>query len=730
MDALQRWDRVPRLRWLAGVVLAGLLAATPLAAQEAEEPAADEASPEAAEEEEAPGAPSARILRAFSLSQAGFPQGLALQGPSAEGQVFFPLPRGTTIEEGWLALSLDHSILVSELASLRIDVDGMPRAAERLIGKGRSDLPLELETDALAQEAVSLSVGLSAPHTENRCFDSRAVPDYAVLRPGSALHLAVDAHSVDALRSAWMLLPQRVTISLGRSPLTPEKFGALLEISRRLLASGREVRYAYLPEIPEDAPVGVLASGLAGARSLLFEGQAADTSFGIGQLVVASAEELDALEAAVAAAQERFQRFTGAAEGEIAEPATRLAPDQDEVRPMRLVRFLDYPVIAVDGTDPEAAASLLAGNWTALADAERLDASAVHPDALRPHRPDGTAFSELGFDDGLRMDEERSEWVLDFGLRDLPQGRMPSAVELQLVVAGRSTDTALPLLNLYLNDVLIGSLELGREGRRRQETLSLPAYLIGVENRLRIEVQRRPDGEDCMLPSAPTPAQILGSSRILTDTETAQPRDFLEQISHFGPDPLFLLPETLLEQADAVMPLLTRLSAAILPQDVRPTLRFFDGDRPPAANRPFLLVGAPAAGAPQAPFTLEEGRGLLRDSEGRTLLEASRPRRAAVLQLARLGDHRGLWVLPSDEGRFPKPGAIDLGRSNVAIIDQQGVALALQNDPEAAARSTYPWSESWRDQLDRYRYEALAGFALLLTLAILVGISRRRRRRQ
>ena len=82
-----------------------------------------------------------------------------------------------------------------------------------------------------------------------------------------------------------------------------------LELSRRLLASGRELRYRRLPAIPEAAPVGVLASGLAGARSLLFEGHADDESFAIGHIVVASAEEL-ANRRKVARASEELDRET------------------------------------------------------------------------------------------------------------------------------------------------------------------------------------------------------------------------------------------------------------------------------------------------------------------------------------------------------------------------------------------------------------------------------------
>lgn len=705
--------RAPRPSRLlcAALLLSGLACADPL---RAEQPEGEEAA-------------LPRILRSLSLADVGFPQGVTLQGPEAERRLFFPLPRGTRVEAGRLDLRIDHGIAVSEVANLRVAVEGTPRRVERLSGAGGLEMLFELEAETLAAETLPFSLGLAAALTEDRCYDERVVPDFAVLRPDSALHLAIDARSVRELRGAWLLLPRRVTVSVGRESLAPEEFAALLEVSRRVLASGRELRFIPLPAIPEAAPVGVLASGLAGARSLLFEGYADDEAFAIGQIVVASAEELQALERAVAEAQERFRRFSGAPEGELPQPDTRFLPEDGRVPPLRLVRFLDYPVIALGGTDPEATAALLAGDWSALADGPVLDAAAARPGALRPRRADSVTFAELGFDNGPRVSGERAEWLLDFRLGDLPPGRLPTAVELQLVVApGAGEGGGAPSLHLYLNEALVGSLRPGEEGRRREETIALPAYLVGLDNRLRLELQRSPNEAGCLLPTRAAPAQVLAGSRILAEAETARPRDFLELASHLGEEPQILLPAAMLDQAEKIMPLLARLGTSLLPGDARPRFRFFEG-APPTVDGPFLLFGAPAEGAPDAPLSLEQGRALLLDRQGRTLLDATAPRRAAVLQLARLGEHPGLWVLPDAEGRYPAPAALVLGREDVAVVDAHGVAVALQSDPEAAARLLDPWRETWRGLLDRHRYALAAGLALLFAL-LLIALRPRRRR--
>lgn len=699
---------------LAGLLAAGLVPAGPSWAQEGEE-AGEEAAP-------------ARILRSLSLADVGFPQGVTLQGPAAQRRLFFPLPRGTRIEAGRLDLRIDHGVAVSEVANLRVALDGVPRRVERLSGDGGLEMLFELEAGPLSAETLPFALEFAAALTDDRCYDERVVADFAVLRPDSALHLAVDARSVEELRSAWLLLPRRVTISIGNEPLAREEFAALLEVSRRILASGRELRFIPLPDIPETAPVGVLASGLAGARSLLFEGYAADEAFAIGQIVVASAEELQTLERSVAEAQERFRRFSGAPEGELPQPDTRFLPEDGSAPPLRLVRFLDYPVIALGGTDPEATAALLAGDWSALADGPVLDAAAARPGALRPRSAGAVTFAELGFDNGPRMSGEQAEWQLDFRLGDLPTGRLPTAVELQLTVApGAEESRGSPRLHLYLNDALIGSLRPGDQGRRREETVALPTYLLGIDNRLRLALQRPPAEAGCLLPAGSAPAQVLGGSRILAEAETTRPRDFLELASQLGEAPLFLLPETLLQRPERVMPLLARLGATLLPRDARPRFRFFgDGPLPPI-DGPFLLLGGVPQDPPLAPLTLEEGRALLLDRQGRTLLDATAPRRAAVLQLARLGDHSGLWVQPDAEGRYPAPATLFLGREDVAVVDSGGVAVALQSDPEAAGRLLDPWRDTWRALLDRHRYALAAGLALFFAL-LLIALRPRRRR--
>src|SRR5699024_1344462 len=136
---------------------------------------------------------------------------LVLDGSSAEAEVRFPLPRSLTIDQAGLALSFDYDMALSETASLRVDINGIPQAAEELSGAGRLDLPLPVEQRRLQQEELSLGLSYRASLGGDRCYDDRILPDFAVLRPNSSLHLAVDAHQVESLASAWALLPQQVT---------------------------------------------------------------------------------------------------------------------------------------------------------------------------------------------------------------------------------------------------------------------------------------------------------------------------------------------------------------------------------------------------------------------------------------------------------------------------------------------------------------------------------------
>src|SRR5690606_13973417 len=116
-------------------------------------------------------------------------------------------------------------------------------------------------------------------------------------------------------------------------------------------------------------------------------------------------------------------------------------------------------------------------------------------------------------------------------------------------------------------DVLLASLAPGRSGERRRKVVSLPSQILASNNFLRIELRRNAGGT-CSQESSPAPAQILGSSLIRGGREISQPSDFLEMIVQMGDEPLFLLPKTLLQQADEVIPLLARLGRASCRENV------------------------------------------------------------------------------------------------------------------------------------------------------------------
>ena len=201
-------------------------------------------------------------------------------------------------------------------------------------------------------------------------------------------------------------------------------------------------------------------------------------------------------------------------------------------------------------------------------------------------------------------------------------------------------------------------------------------------------------------------------------------------INQMGPEPLFLLPEHLLRQADDVIPLLARLANVLLPEEAHPKLIFY-AERLPSIDRPFLLLGRPDGDSPEAPLELEDGRLRLRNGRGELVLEATADNHAAVLQLARIEEQKGLWLLPDGQDRYPAPADITLNRSDIAWLDERGIALALQSDQDGPDRSADRWIRDWLERFDGYRDVLLlaAGALAALFLILLLMIRARRRRR-
>ncbi len=331
-----------------------------------------------------------------------------------------------------------------------------------------------------------------------------------------------------------------------------------------------------------------------------------------------------------------------------------------------VIEFAGVPVLAIGGPDPEGAARLLEGPWRVAAGTSAVGTAMAQPS---PSRATSLPFSVLR---GSLAAQEgaRPSWTMEFSTRDLPPGTRPHALELELLAP---PDSRGAIASVLLNDVLLGSSAVPPDGRLRLAP-SVPAGLVALENRITVILHRAAAG---------APAQLLpGSAMLLGAAPAASEFLALPPLLAGGFEVLVDAPGGTIpaEALNGPLWLLRALAPPGAPITVTPVAPGAE----PRPRHPFLAATEqPPAGA-EPPIRFEAGRIRLSDRAGARLMELDGTTPVLLAQLLDTGGAQGIWLRSSD-GRMPPfapPAAAPrLDRGDVAVLDRQGVALAISAAP-------------------------------------------------
>src|SRR3984885_7899445 len=627
-------------------------------------------------------------LAEVTLADIGFANGLRFANLGGHRELFVPLPQRGDVTVSDLVLALDDLSAHEARRNLEIQVNDRTVAAIVLDGKSTDRIVRIALGNAVPKNGyLKISFLYSGAATVDRCIDVRYVGDSLTIRPESAVEVDLGSHELDVTTTV-ALMPREVAVVLPGRRVAANEIASAITVARSLIASGRHVTfyhgYGSLPDLAKRDDAGQWM------RGLILVGPLSDTI------------------------------------GLVDTPVARLAGDPGAIGTVAAVRIAGSPALLVSDGSVVRAGRLFANPLFA---AGRGIAEASVGDATPLSLPtDRISFDQLGVAPAEAEVFGRADLAAAIDMRRLPPGTRPARLLLDVMVAPDGAGEK-AVVSAFVNERLLGST-VGATGEATHLDLLLPDGLVGTIANVRVLIQRDSAQGDCRFEPQGYPAQILGSSSLVLAGADGATHDFSDLAPRFAHGLELLLPVAAADQPGLVLGLVAevvnQLSTDATPLSVSLTAA---GNAPTPAE-PFIAVSdvPPAGATPRVNF--DHGRVAVTDRAGHMLLDLGGFVSGAVAQIVTAGDYPGLWIKPtSADGSAPAPAALHLDHGDFAVVDANGVALAMSTERDTVIKISYPDEVSWLNVAGRFRSWIIAGLWLFATAALLLTLQRMFRRR-
>ena len=237
-------------------------------------------------------------------------------------------------------------------------------------------------------------------------------------------------------------------------------------------------------------------------------------------------------------------------------------------------------VVAVTVPDGSLISRYLTGQAVTTADFVGGDPRAV---AATPLTGDQVALAALGADMSVGQITETRRWRIGYSLADLPGGRLPQSVRVEMQLPASPSDLTW-ILNAELNGHLVGSVPLNPTAGT--VTIALPPQDALLENALTLSVERDRDLGGCDVRVTSYPIQLQPGSALQLGDETgagftALPRGLAPGFAVYAPGPDGI---DVIQQLNAIVPTTTKF----VPAQYNPDF-LWSGQ--PSPGEPFILIG-------------------------------------------------------------------------------------------------------------------------------------------
>ncbi|NDA46317.1 MAG: hypothetical protein EBY21_03390 [Alphaproteobacteria bacterium] len=709
---------------------------------------------------------SASILhRTISLPEIGFKEGARLTGLGATRDLFFPVPRSMKFN-AQLTLAYESATSIDARRSVEVMIGERTLLLKPFNGTTERDsIKIPVNVADVSNGFIKVTVRYGHAMQEDRCVDMRYAGDHLTILPETNLKISFDRNGVDSVASALSLMPRDVSIYLPARELSAPEFGAALDTARALREMGRQVKFENLPgpdltfQIPQANASSTASPATPSQTPAISANQpAAQTPVGPAGLVQPSAmtfaPRLESpfaksptnaapLAAPIAPNQPAatvpangFDSPSAWTRGAIviasgqdlanfvAQSRTPLyredAKPDGQSSSLSLINFSNGPAILISGQDPQSAARLIGSNWLSAGVRPIISTDG---DILQIRSNGPLTFDRLQTDLGARDVLDRAQWSVSISAKDLPLHRRLSALHLNVAVAPDEGQTN-AVVTAFFNETMMQSVSTGAD-MRAPLAFNIPNGLAGMNNSLRVMVQRQRQSGECAMQSVGYPSQLLGSSEILTEPASEVLHDFFDVASAYREGVTIFLDSRGPVTQRSQLSFLTELASNLIPPAAPLAIRFADPGLNAQTNGPFIALTTRAPENSEPSVRFDQGRTLIKGPDGRTLANLSAMKSTAIVQLLRAGLNQGLWIRPAaEESEIVAPSKLLLDRGNVAIIDRSGVAFSYSTERDRLVQVLYPERMSLAEIANAYRPWVIGGLWLALTLLVAMSMQR------
>ncbi|WP_280418207.1 hypothetical protein [Nocardia carnea] len=476
---------------------------------------------------------------AKTLAGAGHADGAWLTDDAPSTSFLVRLPADSAREETRLHLTGSSQVAAGSTVSLSVSMDGQQVFKEELAtGDHGIEAYIRVPDQIAGDGQVRIRIRAEGTRHDETCAPDHSAGMQIHLDPDSVVEAAL-TEPVHTVRDAVASWDRHVTI-VPADPGIPWRTAAA-QLGMALIRSGHEVSYA---EAPPETDVGdAILVGPAATLTDRYRWTPLETS-----------------EPGIAAGTVGDTTVLGIT-----------VPDGTLVS-----RYLTEPVVGTADSAAGDPAAVTTAPWAA---------------------GEEVSLESLGADMSAAQITEVRRWHLRYSLADLPGGRLPRAVRVEIQLPASPPDLTW-ILNVELNGRFVGSRPLNPTAGTVRVELPPQDALLG--NTLTLSVERDRDLGGCDVRVTSYPIQLKPTAALELGDDpgagfTALPRAFASGFAIYLPDD----GGNPVEQLDAVVPALTEF----VPAQYYPE---FHWGRQPPGDAPFILVGRSSDVA--APVSLQDGR--------------------------------------------------------------------------------------------------------------------------